>query len=101
LAKTLSDLLDWSKVQRGAYDWNPVPFALAPVVQESMLLTQSAATSKGVTVRLQIAKEEKVFADPILILTRPQRAAGTRSSTAAGKGRSPSRRRGSGRTASG
>ncbi len=69
MAKSLRELLDWAKVQSGAIEWKPEEFMLAFIVEESILLMQSAATAKEVAVTNRIASEEKVFADPIMILT--------------------------------
>jgi two-component system, sensor histidine kinase and response regulator len=69
MAKSLNDLLDWARVQRGAFEWKPEPFDLGSVVEESLLLMQSAAASKEVTVTSRVPKGERVHADPIMILT--------------------------------
>jgi signal transduction histidine kinase len=69
MTKTLVELLDWARVQRGAFEWKPEPFELSSIVEESILLAQSPALAKGVGIANQVAPKDRVFADPIMILT--------------------------------
>jgi two-component system, sensor histidine kinase and response regulator len=69
MTKTLAELLDWARVQSGAFEWKPEPFVLSSIVEESILLAQSPALAKGVAIANRVRPGDRVFADPIMILT--------------------------------
>jgi signal transduction histidine kinase len=69
MAKTLNNLLDWARVQRGAFQWTPEDVVLSFMAEESILLIQSAAAAKGVRITNRIAPDERAVADPIMLLT--------------------------------
>ena len=69
MAKTLSDLMSWARVQRGAFEWKPEPFELCFIVKEAAVLLESSAETKGVSIRNQVESDHHVFGDPIITLT--------------------------------
>ncbi len=69
MARTLSNLLDWARIQRGAFEWSPEDMVLPFVAEESILLFQGVAAAKGVTIVNRIPPGERIVADPIIVLT--------------------------------
>jgi signal transduction histidine kinase len=69
MARTLRSLLDWARLQQGAFECKAEAFDLGAVAKEALLLMQSSAASKEVAVTNGIPDRQMVCADPIMILT--------------------------------
>ncbi len=69
LLTLLQNLLTWARIQRGAIQYEPVSFDLAAVVEDNLLLLESRADHKGVTLTNGIQTELQVYGDPQMVDT--------------------------------
>lgn len=63
LYRLLGNLLEWSRMQRGATSFTPALILLMPKVEECMRLVIESANKKEIRVSFSIAEEMMVFAD--------------------------------------
>jgi PAS domain S-box-containing protein len=63
LYNLLSNLLEWSSMQRGLTSFEPVSFQLLPKIQDSLAVTIDAATKKEIGISITIAENLIIFAD--------------------------------------
>jgi signal transduction histidine kinase len=63
LYRLLENLLEWSMLQRGLTDFNPVSFLLKPKILECLALVQEIARKKEIELGYDEAGETEVFAD--------------------------------------
>jgi PAS domain S-box-containing protein len=63
LYRLLENLLEWSRMQRGATDFRPEPMVLLPRLTESMEAVLEPARKKGISVIYDIPEDLQVFAD--------------------------------------
>ena len=63
LYRLLSNLLEWSRMQRGMTEYDPKPFVLNSRIQNLKALTQDTASKKGISFNFIIPPELVVFAD--------------------------------------
>jgi len=64
----LTNLLDWSTIQRGGINLEKDYCDIAPLIQESVNIHQSLASQKEITIDNQILNGEKAFVDKKSIL---------------------------------
>ncbi len=67
-SQLLSDLLDWSRSQRGDMHYAPEELSLHGLVQDQFALLRNAAASKSITLS-QDTQSETVFADDYMLRT--------------------------------
>ena len=63
LFSLITNLLEWSRMQRGAFPFSPVMIALKTGIPESQKLNLVTADAKGVKIDFQIPESLSVFAD--------------------------------------
>ena len=63
LFRLLSNLLEWSSLQRGLIRLNRTEFLLKAKVSESLLMVEEGAVSKGVSIHYAIPDDLPVYAD--------------------------------------
>ncbi len=63
----LDNLLNWAKSQTGHISCNPTKFALLPVIQEIIELSNSQANIKNITIKKVQSDEIEVFADENMV----------------------------------
>jgi two-component system, sensor histidine kinase and response regulator len=61
--KLLENLLSWSRVQLGKFEWNPGSFSLNEAVDETVELLCHQAREKGITLKSDIIEDTVVYAD--------------------------------------
>jgi PAS domain S-box-containing protein len=64
----LSNLLEWSRVQRGLIKFQPQEFLLIDVIQQCTEVLQEMAKEKQIEVRVFIPDDLEVFADPYMMM---------------------------------
>jgi len=69
LYSLLSNLLEWSSMQRGLTSFEPVSFHLSPKIRESLATTFDAAIKKGIEINNTISDDLEVFADKNMLAT--------------------------------
>jgi signal transduction histidine kinase len=67
--RLLENLLSWSRVQLGTFDWTPETVDLKSIVDDSMLLLKTQAATKHIELHSEIAEALMAFADPNMIET--------------------------------
>ena len=63
----LTNLLQWSRLQRGLMDCEPETDPLATIVRQNMDLLRAQAERKQITLENQVADETMVYADPRML----------------------------------
>jgi len=69
LYRLLENLLQWSQIQRGAIQFNPVVIKLLPVVNESISMISESANAKHVEIINKVQEGLTVFADNNILQT--------------------------------
>ena len=65
----LSALLDWSRVQSGRMDFEPIGFSIYDTVNDLSQLNELSAAKKKISIINNVENDIKVFADPNMIST--------------------------------
>ena len=65
----LDNLLEWSQIQTGSLEWNPVSFDLFDIVSQNILILSEIANNKEIKLESEIKKNAFVFADKNMIST--------------------------------
>ncbi len=69
LFRLLSNLLEWSRMQRGLIKPLPTSILLKPEIDESLVTVVENANHKNITIEINIAAELRVFSDKIMLDT--------------------------------
>lgn len=69
LYRLLENLLQWSRLQRGVIEYNPIEFELSLLVVQNFELIQNRATEKGITLTNKVSDDIMIFADVNMINT--------------------------------
>ncbi len=67
--KLLENLLSWSRLQLGKFEWNPGFFSLKEVVDETLDLLNHQAANKNITLASGLDDQTTVYADADMIKT--------------------------------
>ena len=67
LYKLLSNLLEWSLMQKGVLSFNPVEIALSEVVSQNIDIIIKRGEQKGIKLILDVAHNQKVWADEAML----------------------------------
>ncbi len=67
LFSLLENLLEWSCLQRGITDFNPIPIKLLPKINESLLSVMESANKKRISVTIAVPESFVVYADGNMI----------------------------------
>lgn len=67
--KLLNNLLEWAKIQRGTIENEPLSFNISSLITENILLIESKAKDKGITIESLLPNETYVYADYNMIDT--------------------------------
>jgi PAS domain S-box-containing protein len=69
LYRLLTNLLEWSKIQRGLTDFNPKKLSLKCIINESISLFNESARKKSINISEEIPDNYNVFADSSMLNT--------------------------------
>ena len=69
LYRLLNNLLEWSKMQRGITEFNPVQINLNEIITDTVNLFDTAAKQKEIVIEMDTEKELKAIADRYMIDT--------------------------------
>lgn len=69
LYRLLTNLLEWSKIQRGLTDLNPESLIIKNIIQNSFNVFKETAQQKGIEVTIEIKDDLYIFADKAMFET--------------------------------
>ena len=69
LYKLIENLLDWSRIQKGQIEYDPKEIEIGKIVSESLNAIYQRAAQKGITIKNEVAKDLKIYADEKMIST--------------------------------
>jgi len=69
LYRLLENLLQWSRLQRGVIEYNPIEFELSLLAVQNFELIQNRATEKGIELINKVSDDILIFADVNMINT--------------------------------
>lgn len=69
LYKLLENLLQWSRLQRGVIEYNPIEFEISLLVEQNFDLIMNRAKDKGITLINNTKSDLQIFADVNMINT--------------------------------
>ncbi len=67
--RLLQNLLEWSRTQTGNLKCTPANIALSKVLQNSASVLHSMAEQKNISMKLNVAEDLNIYADPLMIET--------------------------------
>ncbi|MGE0077781.1 MAG: ATP-binding protein [Bacteroidales bacterium] len=69
LYSLLENLLDWSKIQRGAIIYSPITIKLKRIIEDTSLAIIDSAKNKGVTINFDISDDLEIITDAHMLQT--------------------------------
>ncbi|MCU7494498.1 MAG: hypothetical protein HF314_12785 [Ignavibacteria bacterium] len=63
----VENLLDWSRIQTGRIEYNPVEMEILPAIKDSIMVQEASASKKKIALINRLNREIKVFADKYMV----------------------------------
>ncbi|MEI7811509.1 MAG: hybrid sensor histidine kinase/response regulator [Ignavibacteria bacterium] len=66
--KLIENLLDWSRIQKGQIDYNPVEVNIYKIIEQSIHVIHQRAAQKGIVIFNEVSENIRINADELMLL---------------------------------